>query len=281
MNLAGGFGGSTNSLKVQSSTQQYSNNFKSSQGLRSLQSSTNMNLGNNTAYNNTKKDKYAGKTDIYVKKWVDYSTKYGMGYLLSNGTTGVFFNDSTKIILDSRTSRFSYVQRQSQDKQELISNHTLTDYPKDLQKKVTLLQHFRSYLEGENKDTTPIEEEFGQPDTLVYVKKWMKTKHAVMFRLSNKIVQVNFTDKTEIILSSEKKMVTYVNKKGERSQYPLATALESTNAEMAKRLKYTKEILTNMLGNNQQPPTQGKGCHENQGFEAQTGMPIEVQAENM
>jgi len=107
------------------------------------------------------------------------------------------------------------------------------------------------------------EEDYGTSDNLVYVKKWMKTKHAVMFRLSNKIVQVNFTDKTEIILSSEKKMVTYVNKKGERSQYPLATALESTNAEMAKRLKYTKEILTNMLGNNQQPQPQGKGCHGN------------------
>jgi len=26
----------------------------------------------------------------------------------------------------------------------------------------------------------------------VYVKKWMRTKHAIMFRLSNKIVQVNF-----------------------------------------------------------------------------------------
>ncbi len=68
-----------------------------------------------------------------------------------------------------------------------------------------------------------------------------------MFRLSNKIVQVNFTDKTEIILSSQQKLVTYVNLKGEKSEYPLATALESKNAEMAKRLKYTKEILTHML----------------------------------
>ena len=42
----------------------------------------------------------------------------------------------------------------------------------------------------------------------------MKTKHAIMFRLSNKIVQVDFTDKTEIILSTKSKMVTYVNKKG-------------------------------------------------------------------
>jgi len=46
-------------------------------------------------------------------------------------------------------------------------------------------------------------------------------------------------------------MVTYVNKKGERSNYPLATALESTNVEMSKRLKYTKEILTHMLNANQ------------------------------
>lgn len=67
------------------------------------------------------------------------------------------------------------------------------------------------------------------------MKKWMKTRHAIMFRLSNKIVQVNFTDKTEIILSSEQKLVTYVNIKGDKSEYPLATALDSRNVEMAKR----------------------------------------------
>lgn len=43
------------------------------------------------------------RSEIYVKKWVDYSSKYGLGYLLSNGYTGVFFNDSTKIILDMKT----------------------------------------------------------------------------------------------------------------------------------------------------------------------------------
>jgi len=31
----------------------------------------------------------------------------------------------------------------------------------------------------------------------------------------------------------------------------LNTALESTNAEMSKRLKYTKDILTHMLNTNQ------------------------------
>ena len=35
--------------------------------------------------------------DIWITKWVDYSSKYGLGYLLMNGATGVYFNDSTKI----------------------------------------------------------------------------------------------------------------------------------------------------------------------------------------
>jgi polo-like kinase 1 len=47
-----------------------------------------------------KSDKTVGPS-VWVKKWVDYTSKYGLGYWLTNGSTGVFFNDSTKIILDS------------------------------------------------------------------------------------------------------------------------------------------------------------------------------------
>mmetsp|Transcript_19962 Transcript_19962/g.36952 ORF Transcript_19962/g.36952 Transcript_19962/m.36952 type:complete len:585 (+) Transcript_19962:4188-5942(+) len=187
----------------------------------------------------------AGGAEVWVKKWVDYSSKYGLGYLLSNGATGVFFNDSTKIILGTGGHLFNYMERRSSDRQDVISSHTLTDYPKELQKKVTLLQHFRSYLEGDVRQETGNEDDTTVSN--VYVKKWMRTRHAIMFRLSNKIVQVNFQDHTEIILSSESRMVTYVNKRGERSTYPLSTALESSNAEMSKRLKYTKDILTHML----------------------------------
>ena len=87
------------------------------------------------------------------------------------------------------------------------------------------------------------------PPGSVYVKKWMRTNHATMFRLSNKIVQVNFKDHTEILLNSESRFVTYVNKRGERSIMPLSQALDSNDAEMTKRLKYTKDILTSMLNN--------------------------------
>lgn len=75
----------------------------------------------------------------------------------------------------------------------------------------------------------------------------MRTKHAIIFRLSNKIVQVIFFDNTEIILHSENRAVTYVNKKGERLYYSLETSIESDNTEMTKRLNYTRQVLTHML----------------------------------
>ena len=105
--------------------------------------------------------------------------------------------------------------------------------------------------EGDSSKKEESQKELGEKP-FTYVKKWMRTRHAIMFRLSNKIVQVCFQDHTEIILSSESRIVTYVNKKGERSTYPLSTALENPNYEMTKRLKYTKDILTHMLNMNMQ-----------------------------
>jgi len=92
--------------------------------------------------------------EVWVKKWVDYSTKYGLGYMLSNNAFGVFFNDSTKIILEPKGDYFDYIERKVADKQEVI--HTLArNEPCKFQKKVTLLEHFKNYLETESKDNTP------------------------------------------------------------------------------------------------------------------------------
>lgn len=48
---------------------------------------------------------------MWVTKWVDYSTKYGLGYLLSDMSAGVFFNDSTKIVAEEKGTNFFYYER--------------------------------------------------------------------------------------------------------------------------------------------------------------------------
>jgi len=188
--------------------------------------------------------------EIFVKKWVDYSGKYGLGYRLSNGMTGLFFNDATKILLKLDNESINYYEKKKETKIEEMHSYKISNYPSEIQKKVTLLQHFKSYLDKEIKEDKTHKIEYINNQKEEYVKKWLHSKHAIIFRLSNKIVQVCFEDKTEIILNSEERTVVYLNKKGERLIYNLNKALDSKNAEMTKRLKYTKEILTQMLKSN-------------------------------
>lgn len=75
--------------------------FASTAPLKSLLLSDSNGLGN-------AKD---SKSLIYVKKWIDYTSKYGLGYILSNGCLGISFNDSTKILVHAdRTYTFLTVE---------------------------------------------------------------------------------------------------------------------------------------------------------------------------
>lgn len=76
--------------------------FKSIQSVKTLSGGFNSTGTNFNKAASTTASSKPGKGEVWVKKWVDYSSKYGLGYLLSNGQTGVFFNDSTKIIFDPK-----------------------------------------------------------------------------------------------------------------------------------------------------------------------------------
>lgn len=203
-----------------------------------------------------------GAPELWVTKWVDYSSKYGVGYILSDGSIGVYFNDSTKIMLVPDGNQFDYITRRTQERPETRTTHSFEDYPEDLKKKVTLLRHFKNYMHsdiiekkdgavpGESGLTLPTmrQQRPYEPGQVPYVKKWTRNRYAIMFQLSNKIVQVVFFDKTEAVLSSRSHTVTYVDKRGQISAYPLSNVLDVPNPELAKRLRYTKDILVNLMG---------------------------------
>ena len=51
---------------------------------------------------------------------------------------------------------------------------------------------------------------------LPHVKNWLRTKHAVLFRLSNRTIQVCFQDGSEVLLSSEASACVFTSKGGVR-----------------------------------------------------------------
>ncbi len=194
-----------------------------------------------------------------VTKWVDYSSKYGVGYKLSNGCYGVLFNDSTKMMLNRNCFDFAYIRRENYSKEaieNLTSFHTFADYPADLKKKVVLIQHFKGYLDGvkyEPELSKPHPErddsldEEGKAYHELFLKKWKRAKKAVLFRLSNKVIQVCYQDSSELILASGSGSVTFITARKEIKTTPLYSDLEKHDPSLFKRLNYAKEILLNMI----------------------------------
>ncbi|MCB0369277.1 MAG: hypothetical protein KDD45_07425 [Bdellovibrionales bacterium] len=170
--------------------------------------------------------------NITVKKWIDYSSKYGIGYALSNNMIGVYFNDSTKMLTYCENF-FYYIERV--EREDVVKKYYFKDYPIELKKKVSLFNHFKGYLQTEGENKLTLKEGDIDEKKLIYVRRWFRSKHAVIFRLNNKSVQVIFIDQSELLINSITKHLLYTNKHKEKSEYALADIMQSDNRELIKR----------------------------------------------
>lgn len=198
---------------------------------------------------------------ILISKWIDYSSKYGLGYRLSNGIYGVLFNDSTKIVISKDEFQFYYLKRDINSKnieQSKIPVYDFNNYPQDLKKKVILAQHFVSYLLGEKFTPSQPESEIYDNDFCyqpyhVFLKKYSRENKAILFRLNNKIIQVIFLDKSELISGSDSGKVCFITSKGDIKKTTISndmnsiSSLENSDPSLYKRLNYAKGMLINLI----------------------------------
>lgn len=89
---------------------------------------------------------------VWVKKWIDYSQKYGIGYELSNGVIGIFFKDNTKMIGSQKQTLVKYITKRDGDREEGEQKEVVIIYdceyhPKEMRKKITLFKHFKKFFQ--------------------------------------------------------------------------------------------------------------------------------------
>jgi polo-like kinase 1 len=211
-----------------------------------------------------------------VNLWVDYSNKYGLGYLLSDGSCGVHFNDYTKIILHPNGRDVQYVTKKAVQSPATgagsgspqqqhgagsgsggggfdVQNFQLDSYPPAMHKKVLLLHHFMKYLIQQNKNAAP---QPGAPDHLDYcapfdparplphVRSWCRTEHAMIFRLSSRTSQFIFFDETELVLSTDTCVVAYTDKQKERNCYSFSDVFSVPRPDLHRRMKYARQVMS-------------------------------------
>eukprot|EP00659_Diplonema_papillatum_P015536 gene15536-23708_t len=198
---------------------------------------------------------------VWVTEYADFTAKYGLAYRFSNGQIGVHFNDNTKMVYTPPTADVWYIVRQKSGPlqgTDHVTHCRVGNHPEELNKKVTLIKYFSSYIsraktkppkDGQQEvvvcSKAPAEK--SNPSEIVYVRKWLKTSDATIFRLSNRKVQVCFQDSTEIILSSEARLVTYTNQDGQRNTFSLSRMSSSAQPDIASRLRYTKDIIGRLI----------------------------------
>ena len=198
----------------------------------------------------------------FVTKWVDYSGKYGLAYQLSNSLAGMYFNDSSSITISSEMQTFDY--RSATGKPTI---GTIGQHPAELEKKVKLALRYNGYMTDnlhslENPTTCT---DIGSPR--VFVADFRRATNAVLFRLSDNVVQVtlrkmnltqiNFADHSKVVLWDSARAVRYVDKRGDVHIWSLADAVtKGSKGEVIERLKtIAKELFT--WGDSM---VAGKGC---------------------
>lgn len=130
---------------------------------------------------------------LLITKFFDYSERYGMGFVLNNGCVGVYYNDSSKIVLSPDKRYFQYLERKPNNQE--LQKYYMDCYPSELKKKVILLQYFYKHFfphevnafQREPEELSPEALDFDEVDLpdLPFVKKWRFTSHAMVFQLTD------------------------------------------------------------------------------------------------
>ncbi|CCI47544.1 unnamed protein product [Albugo candida] len=226
-------------------------------------------------------DKKLAMAPLWITQWVDYTTKYGLGYILSNGSAGVYFNDSTRIITSTDARFFDYFERNNSKESEATRIRCLlSEYDAALAKKAMLLTHFQGYLldcRADDSEVIQLESELVRHQVSLFpskricgasasstnhsktpsskepylpiIQKWFKAKHAILFVLSNHTFQVNFYECSKLIFSQNGRIVSYLDKKGRLENYELASVLTlaEEQPDLIKRLRYVKDMMEQLV----------------------------------
>ncbi|KAH9383166.1 hypothetical protein HPB48_023992 [Haemaphysalis longicornis] len=179
---------------------------------------------------------------LWISKWVDYTDRYGLGYQLCDDSIGVMYNDNTRMLLLSNRVSVTYV-----DVNSLENYYSLEEYPAVLEKKVTLLKYFCSYMK-EFLFTTGGDVAPRECDNLVRLpclSSWFRTRSAISFYLTSGTVQINFfQDHTKLILCPLMAAVSYIDDNRTFHTYRFETLRTlGCPEDLFARLKYARTIV--------------------------------------
>lgn len=196
-----------------------------------------------------------------ITKVFDYSNKFGILYFVNNTHIGVVFNDFSNIIKtmnksknntsfpNTKTFDYIYIDKNAKTSQNFdeIALENFLSSKKTSRQIIQKFELFKQVVKQHQNDFSNIQSKstFSDNNTLFFVRKFMITKAGIVFRLSNKILQIMMNDKTFLCFTTEKNSFDYINTKGEETEYYIEKVMNSEDLELIKKIRLAKNILIN------------------------------------
>lgn len=182
---------------------------------------------------------------LFISKWIDYSNKYGFGYQLCDHSVGVFFNDLTRISINTDKSRVEFT-----DASGHLIVQQVSSLPAWLQERYQLLRYFATYMEEnltEAGDNRAVRAGHSRVPAIPHVRRWDRTPKSIIMQLSNGTFQINFfKDHTKIVLAGERSDVSvmFISSDRQSFTYRLSQISElGCDAMIRERLVYALSCL--------------------------------------
>jgi polo-like kinase 1 len=181
----------------------------------------------------------------YVARFCDHSDKYGLGYMLMDGTIGACFNDLTRMVMDPHETFVQYWETY-----QTVTPEVMNPKSGSQQKKLALLRRFSESLKKTKSMFDLPAHHYIETIPMKHVKYWMRNDQATLFRLDDRNIQVNFTDRCKLIIFwNDKKMMMVRNMRETASLVPFpGVSRQGPINEERRRFNVAKDMLAEMSG---------------------------------
>ncbi|PLW06661.1 hypothetical protein PCANC_03127 [Puccinia coronata f. sp. avenae] len=190
---------------------------------------------------------------VFIQSWVDYTHKYGTAYAMTDGSSGLYFNDGTTMVMAADRNHFDYIFNRTGMVYQR-KNYTLKpkNYPIELERKTYLLEYFEDYMFTTLKRNVKwAYRDLNRTKHLDFVVKYYRMNNAIVFKMSNDLIQINFWDHQKLLLTDNARKITLIepdlNLKtyyiGElfKEAYELGLFKPSTDNPKKKMSKYQRD----------------------------------------
>ncbi|PPQ71866.1 hypothetical protein CVT25_001806 [Psilocybe cyanescens] len=179
---------------------------------------------------------------VFIVGWVDFCHEYEMGYVLTDGSVGVHFNDSTTLVLSGDKVHFDYWTLYQAGAVYVRKSYTVHIYPEELKLKVYLLTQFERYnIDRLYKERSYTYKNVARKDGMEWVQKHFRMEHVSVFMLSHDVVQCHFDGHSTLILSSNGHLVTHIDKYHTITRHPLRDIMAASISLLASS-QFTSSI---------------------------------------